>query len=215
MAVGLFYKDIDTFVQTLRRRAPYNTLGLPDSFLTGTGATSTDEFDISQPINTPGGELKGFEVNLQLPFTDLLPGIWSGFGLLANYTYVDSQIDYVTSTTAGAPMINATLTGLSKNAWNGTLYYENEKFSARVSVAYRDQYLSGVPGTDFNNVAGTNETTNVDAQVSYNLTEQLRLSLEGLNLTDEYADLYVDDSNRLNAYTHTGRQFVVGLRYTF
>lgn len=214
MAVGVFYKDIDTFVQTLRRRAPYNTLGLPDSFLPP-NVQNTEDFDISQPINTPGGELKGFEVNLQLPFTDLLPGFWSGFGVLANYTYVDSQIEYVTSTAAGSPMINATLTGLSKNAWNGTLYYENEKFSARVSVAYRDQYLTGVPGTDFNDVQGTNETTNVDAQVSYNLTEQLRLSLEGLNLTDEYADLYVDSDNRLNAYTHTGRQFVVGLRYTF
>jgi len=215
MAVGLFYKDIDTFVQTLRRRAPYNTLGLPDSFLIGTGASPTEDFDISQPLNTPGGELKGFELNLQLPFTNLLPGFWSGFGVLANYTYVDSQIDYVTSTTPGAPMINASLTGLSKNAWNGTVYYENDKFSARVSIAYRDQYLTGVPSTDFNNVAGTNETTNIDAQVSYNLTDKLRLSFEGLNLTDEYADLYVDDSNRLNAYTHTGRQYVVGLRYTF
>lgn len=215
LAVGIFYKDIDTFVQTLRRRAPYNTLGLPDSFLVGTGALPTEDFDISQPLNTPGGELKGFELNLQLPFTNLLPGFWSGFGVLANYTYVDSQIDYVTSTTPGAPMINASLTGLSKNAWNGTVYYENDKFSARVSIAYRDQYLTGVPSTDFNNVAGTNETTNIDAQVSYNLTDKLRLSFEGLNLTDEYADLYVDESNRLNAYTHTGRQYVVGLRYTF
>ncbi|KAK0350736.1 hypothetical protein LTR94_027788, partial [Friedmanniomyces endolithicus] len=150
VALGAFYKDIDTFVQTLRRRAPYNTLGLPDSFLEGTGASPTEDFDISQPINTPGGELKGFEINVQLPFTDILPGFWSGFGVLANYTYVDSQIDYVTSATPGEPMINATLTGLSKNAWNGTVYYENEKFSARVSVAYRDQYLTGVPGTDFN-----------------------------------------------------------------
>lgn len=213
VAVGAFYKNIDTFVQTLRRRAPYNTLGLPDSFLP-TGVSNTEEFDISEPINTPGGELKGFEVNVQMPFT-FLPGFWSDFGILANYTFVDSDIEYLTSSTPGAPTINATLTGLSKNAWNGTLYYENEKFSARVSVAYRDQYLTGVPGSDFNTVQGTNETTNVDAQVAYNLTESLRLSVEGLNLTDEYADLYVDDDNRLNAYTHTGRQFVVGLRYAF
>jgi len=158
--------------------------------------------------------LKGFEISYQQPFT-FLPGFWSNFGVLANYTFVDSQIDYVTATTAGAPTINAPLIGLSKNAWNGTIYYEDDKFSARVSVAYRDQYLTGVPGSDFNDVQGTNETTNVDAQVSYNLTEQLRLSVEGLNLTDEYADLYVDSDNRLNAYTHTGRQFVVGLRYTF
>lgn len=214
LALGVFYKDIDTFVQTLRREAPYNTLGLPNSLLDGTVATPDMVFAVTQPVNSPGGELKGFEINVQQPFT-FLPGFWSDFGVLANYTYVDSSIDYLTSTAPGAATVNATLTGLSKTAWNGTLYYENDKFSARVSVAYRDQYLTGVPGSDFNNVMGTNATTNVDAQMSYNITDKVRVSVEGLNLTDEYADLYVDDDNRLNAYTHTGRQFVVGLRYTF
>lgn len=214
LALGVFYKDIDTFVQTLRREAPYNTLGLPNSLLDGTVATPDMVFAVTQPVNSPGGELKGFEINWQQPLT-FLPGFWSDFGLLANYTYVDSSIDYLTSTTPGAVTVNAALTGLSKTAWNGTIYYENDKFSARVSVAYRDQYLTGVPGADFNRVQGTNATTNVDAQMSYNVTDKVRVSVEGLNLTDEYADLYVDDDNRLNAYTHTGRQFVVGLRYTF
>jgi len=214
LAVGLFYKKIDTFVQTLRTEAPFNTLGLPSSLLDGTGATADQVFAVTRPVNSDGGDLTGFEINLQQPFT-FLPGIWANFGVLANYTFVDSKIDYVTSTTPGAMTINAPLIGLSRNAWNGTLYYEDDRFSARVSVAYRDKYLTGVPGSDFNDVQGTNESTNIDAQVSYNLTEELRLSVEGLNLTDEYADLYVDADNRLNAYTHTGRQFVVGLRYTF
>ncbi len=214
VAVGLFYKDIDTFVQTLRREAPYNTLGLPNSLLDGTVATPDMVFAVTQPVNSPGGKLKGVEINWQQPFT-FLPGFWSDFGFLANYTYVDSNIDYLTSTAPGAALVNATLIGLSKNAWNATLYYENSKFSARVSAAYRDKYLTGVPAADFNNVQGTNSTTNIDAQVSYNIRDNLRISLEGLNLTDEYNDLYVDTDNRLNAYTHTGRQYVVGLRYTF
>lgn len=214
LAMGVFYKDIDTFVQTLRREAVYSTLGLPNSLLDGTVATPDMVFAVTQPVNSPGGELKGFEINWQQSLS-FLPGFWSDFGFLANYTYVDSQIEYLTATTPGASTLDATLTGLSKNAYNATVYYENEKFSARVSVAYRDQYLTGVPGSDFNDVMGTNATTNVDAQVSYNITDQVRVSLEGLNLTDEYADLYVDSDNRLNAYTHTGRQFVVGLRYTF
>ncbi len=214
LAGGFFYKDIDTFVQTLRGEAVYSTLGLPNSLIAGTEATPDMVFSVTRPVNSDGGELYGFELNLQQPFT-FLPGFWSNFGVLANYTFVDSDIEYVTSTTPGAPVVNATLLGLSKNAWNGTLYYEDDKFSARVSVAYRDKYLTGVPGNDFNSWHGTNATTNVDAQVSYNLTDSVRLSIEGLNLTDEYNDLYVDESNRLNAYTHTGRQYVVGLRYTF
>ncbi|MES2861409.1 MAG: hypothetical protein V4701_08050 [Pseudomonadota bacterium] len=37
----------------------------------------------------------------------------------------------------------------------------------------------------------------------------------GINLTDEFNDLYVDASDRLNVHTHTGRQFFAGVRYTF
>ncbi|RYG17018.1 TonB-dependent receptor, partial [bacterium] len=184
LALGLFYKDIDTFVQSLQRSAVYNTLGLPDSLLNGTVATPDMVFQVTQPINSPGGELKGFEVNYQQPFT-FLPGFWSDFGLLANYTYVSSDIEYLTSTNGTGPVIDASLIGLSKTAWNVTVYYENDTFSARVSAAYRDPYLTAVPGADFNSWQGTNATTNIDAQMSYNLTESVRLSVEGLNLTDE------------------------------
>jgi iron complex outermembrane receptor protein len=88
-------------------------------------------------------------------------------------------------------------------------------FSVRGSVAYRDGYLTQVPGNDGNTVQGTNSTLNVDMQASVNLRENLKLSFEGVNLTDEFNDQYVGDSNRLNVNTHSGRTFFVGLRYNF
>ncbi len=214
VAAGFFFKRIDTFVATLRREAVYNTLGLPDSLLTGTGATADQVFQVTQPVNSDGGDLKGFEINVQQPFT-FLPGFWSHFGVIANYTYVDSKIEYLTSTAPGAPTVNATLVGLSKNAANLTLYYETPKWSVRGSLAYRDGYLTQVPGSDGNTVQGTNETLNVDMQASWNIRDNLKLSVEGVNLTDEFNDQYVGGSNRLNVYTHSGRQFIVGLRYNF
>jgi len=213
-AVGLFYKKINSFVQNLRQDIPFNQLGLPNSLLDGTSALPTDLFVVSQPVNSPGGELKGFEVNVQKRLS-FLPGWMENFGVQANYTFVDSEIEYLTSTTPGAPTITQTLTGLSKNAWNATLYYETDKFSIRGSVAYRDGYLTAVPGNDGNSFHGTNETMNFDMQASYNISDKLKVSVEGINLTDEFNDQYVDVSNRLNVYSHTGRQFFVGLRYTF
>jgi TonB-dependent receptor len=213
-AVGLFYKKINSFVQNLRQDIPFNQLGLPNSLLDGTSALPTDLFAVSQPVNSPGGELKGFEINVQKRLS-FLPGWMENFGVQANYTFVDSEIEYLTSTTPGAPTITQTLTGLSKNAWNATLYYETDKFSIRGSVAYRDGYLTAVPGNDGNSVHGTNETMNFDMQASYNISDKLKVSIEGINLTDEFNDQYVDVSNRLNVYSHTGRQFFVGLRYTF
>ena len=213
-AVGLFYKKIDTFVQTLRQDIPFNQLGLPATLLTGTAATPTDIFRTSQPVNTPGGELRGFEINAQKRL-DFLPGWMENFGIQANYTFVDSQIQYLTSAVPGAPTVEETLVGLSKHAANFTLYYENEKFSIRGSAAYRSGYLNQVPGNDRNSVHGVNETLNFDAQASYQINDRLKLSVEGINLTDEFNDQYVGSSNRLFVYSHTGRQLFAGLRYTF
>jgi iron complex outermembrane recepter protein len=213
VALGFFYKDISTFVQTLRRNAVYSTLGLSNDLLIGTGATPDMEFQVTQPVNSEGGILSGFEINVQQSL-DFLPGPLRNLGILANYTYVDSDIEYLTSPTPGQPTVRATLVGLSKHAANATLFYEDSRFSLRGSVAYRSGYLTQVPGSDSNTVHGTNGTINVDAQMSYNITDQLRLSVEALNLTDQYNDLYVGDSNRLNVYTHTGRQFLIGIRYS-
>lgn len=213
-AVGVFFKDINTFVQTLAQDIPFNQLGLPDSLLTGTAATPTTIFRTTQPINTEGGLLKGFEINAQKRL-DFLPGWMENFGVLMNYTFVDSDIEYITALTPVRTTINETLVGLSKHAANFTLYYETDRFSVRGSAAYRQGYLTAVPAADGNSVAGTNETLNFDAQASYNISDQLQLSIEGINLSDEFNDQYVDASNRLNVNSHTGRQVFVGLRYRF
>jgi TonB-dependent receptor len=213
LALGLFYKDIDSFVQTSRETRPYSTSGLPESLLAGTGATVNDDFQFNIPLNTPGGPLKGLEFTYQQPFV-FLPGFWSAFGVQLNYTYVDSKIQYMTA--AGATSLRTDLTGLSKNAYNATLYYEGDKFSARVSAAYRDDFLTTVPGRNNNDVEGTAETLTIDMSASYKINEHFELTLEGLNLTDEFQDQWVDSiGDRASVYHHTGRQYFLGARYKF
>lgn len=212
-ALSGFRKDIGTFVQTLSTTVPFSALGLPASLLTGTTASATDSFIVSQPVNSSGGKLTGLEVNVQQPLT-FLPGFLSHFGVLANYTYVSSNIRYLISATGG-PTVTAPLVGLSKHAANGTLYFETKRFSIRGSVAYRSKYLTAVPGTEGNAYNGTNGTTNVDAQMSFNITDKLKVSLEAINLTDTFNDQFVDETNRLNVLTHSGRQFILGVRYGF
>lgn len=212
-SVALFQKDIGTFVQTLAVTAPFSSLGLPASLLTGTTASPIDDFIVSRPVNSNGGKLKGFEVNVQQPFT-FLPGILANFGALANYTYVKSDIEYLTASNGRATIV-APLLGLSKNAANLTLYYEDARFSVRGSVAYRSKYLTAVPGTEGNAWNGTNSTTNLDAQMSYAITDNLKVSLEAINLLDTKNDQFVDETNRLNVLTHSGRQFNFGAKFTF
>ena len=213
IGVGLFYKDIGTYIQQLRTNVPYVETGLPLSLLPS-NVTGQEVFQVTTSVNTNGGTLKGFEVNVQQPF-DFLPGFLSNFGMTANYTRVQSKIDYLISPT-GSATIRDDLLNLSPESWNGTLYYDDGRFSARGSVAYRSRYLQRVPGQNNNDVEGKNSTLNVDAQIAYKLTDQIEFTLEGVNLTDEFNDQFISSTrNSPVVYTHTGREFLFGARFKY
>jgi iron complex outermembrane recepter protein len=218
LGLGLFHKDIEGFVQNTREVRSYASSGLPASLLEGTGANVSDDFVFTVPVNTPGGKVKGLEATFIQPFT-FLPGKWANFGTQLNYTYVDTEIQYVSST--GVNVLKAPWTGMSKYSWNATLYYEGEVFSGRVSATNRDDYLLQAPGTEagFNidGVHGQTGTTTIDASLRYKISDQIELTLEGINLTNEVQESWVSNpSVKLPLdYSETGRQFLLGLRYKF
>jgi TonB-dependent receptor len=214
ISVGLFYKDIGTFIQTLRTEIPYNQTGLPLSLIPA-NFTGNELFLVTAPINTEGGPLKGFEVNFQMPFR-FLPGPLRNLGTILNFTMVESKIAYVTSATNTAP-IRDDLVNLSPRSWNATLYYDDGRFSIRGSVAYRSDYLQRVPAQNVvNDVEGKNSTLNVDASASFAINDHMTLTAEAINLTDEFNDQFVDrDRNSPSVVHHTGRQFYIGARVRF
>lgn len=220
LSLALFYKDIGTFVSTARDTRPFtgNPYGLPDELAINAcgatpGCTPDADWIFSVPNNTPGGDLEGLEASYQQPFFGL-PGILANFGVLLNYTYVDSEVDYLN--VDGSVALRTDLVGLSQTSYNATLYYEDERFSARLSGAYRDEYLTTVPGRNGNDVEGTAETFNLDASATWSYSDSLQFTVEALNLTDEFQDQWVDSrADRLSYYHHTGRQYYVGLRYSY
>jgi iron complex outermembrane receptor protein len=213
IGLGLFYKDIGTYVQQLRTFVPYDQTGLPLSLLPP-NFTGEEIFQVTTPVNTEGGPLKGFEINWQQPFT-FLPGRWSNFGTLFAYTRVTSKIDYVTSPTASA-IVREDLIGLSPESWSGTFYYDGPKFTARVSGSFRSAFLQRVPGQNNNDVEGRNSTFNVDMRIGFNINERLQLTFDGVNLTDEFNDQFIGrERNSPVVFHHTGRQLMFGARFTY
>lgn len=206
LAAAVFYKDIGSFITSVTDPIVWSDLGLPNELLQG-AASPSDIFQVTRRINGQGGSLHGIELQYQQPFS-FLPGAWSNFGFIGNFTYVDSEVDY------GAAG-KGRLTGQSKQTYNATLYYEAGPFQARVSAAHRGQYLVSFPGSNGNSEEGVNATTNIDASMSYEVTPNLTFSLEGINLTDEYTDRYVDSTDRVSDYRHTGREVAVGLRWKY
>jgi iron complex outermembrane receptor protein len=222
VSVGVFYKDVKTYVQTLREYVQFNTLGIPDVVATSQGVSPTDFFYFSRPINSDGGPLTGVELNLQMPFT-FLPGFLKDFGLLANYTHVDSEITYIivqgnTAVTPAVPPVTAELplTNLSKETANATLYYSRGGFEARASMSYRDDYLRIVPGLNAQNADGMKGSVYIDASMSYRLNDHVQFSLEGQNLGDTYEHTFNDSVEQRNEYYRNfGRQYTLGVRYAF
>lgn len=213
LGLGLFHKDISTYIQSLRNNIPYSATGLPLSLLPA-NFTGEEVFQVTTPINTEGGKLSGFEINWQQPFS-FLPGAFKNAGMLLNYTQVKSKIDYQVSPTS-TTVIRDDLLNLSPKSWNATLYYDDGVFSARVSAASRSGFLTRVPGQNNNDVEGKNSSTNVDASISYKVTPNLDLTLEGVNLTNEANDQFISRArDSVVVYHKTGREYLVGMRYKF
>jgi len=223
-SVAAFKKDVQSFPISQTITGTFASTGLPLSVIPPSSPAAlqperTEGWAISTIVNGTGASLKGIELSVQAPFT-FLPGFLSHFGGIVNATFVDSSANYTVSGPAIVPgggniasVRNATLFGLSKRAFNGTLYYEDAKFSARVSASYRSGYIDQNSGTG-NVFEGYNSTVNVDASVRYKLTEGLELSLEGINLTDDYRDRYTDlDANRNYEQLHFGRTIQLGARF--
>ncbi len=219
IAVGGFYKDIDSYIQSLSETMTFGQTGLPLSLIAGSPWDANTEFTVSGRQNTPGGPLKGIEVNVQTGF-DFLPGFLKNFGMLANYTFVDSKITYCLTSSApctGTNTVVRDLVNLSKNTLSGTLYYEDSKFSIRGTATYRDKYLLVVPTSRLpSDVQGAGSTIFVDMAASYQVTPQIQIRLEAQNLTNEALEFYYDSVRQDPYYTSfTGRKFSAGVAFKF
>ncbi|HSW84446.1 MAG TPA: hypothetical protein VLH12_13270, partial [Usitatibacter sp.] len=97
-----------------------------------------------------------------------------------------------------------------------TIYYDDGRLNARVAWAYREAFLTRVPGQNNNDVEGKNSTLNVDASLSYKITNNVQLIFEGVNLTNEKNDQFISRArNSSVVYNVTGREYMVGVRVAF
>lgn len=208
-SLGVFYKSMDSFTTPTTKQEPYSQTGLPLSLLIQ-GEDGNTIFDVSQPINGPGANITGVEAAVQHDFT-FLPGVLKHLGMVVNGTWFDGhQKAIINGETITLPLFN-----LSKWAANATLYYENSVWGARISDAYRSQYLTSAGGSG--NVGdGIKGTNNVDVQAHYNLNSRFRLVVEGINITDEPIVQFADiNAKRTEVYTTSGRTFTFGVTAEF
>lgn len=166
-------------------------------------------WDVKMPINYPGAVTRGIELAGRTALT-FLPGFFSGFGIDANYTRMN--FTYAPGTERLNPLDNSILpyAGLSKNAYNLGLWYDKDKFNARLAYHYRDRYYTGT-----NDVSGNpnfiEKTGYLDAKFQYRYSPNITISFEGKNLTDQANITDAGDLSRPNELAWSGRRYFIGV----
>lgn len=217
LSLAWFQKDIESFPATVRVDVPWKSLGLPDSLLASGPATTADIFNYRTTGNGEGGELNGWELQYQQPF-NFGPDWLRNFGIKTNITSIESEVN---TGTADLPVLSR-LNGQSDKSYNATLWYENESgFSGRVSYTFRSDYQSTartVAKDAAGQIAGSDNTDDVavvDASFAYQLNEQIKFTFDALNLTDEPETLLISDYELVDTTLKSGRQFYLGVQYSF
>ncbi|MDX2276283.1 MAG: TonB-dependent receptor [Hyphomonadaceae bacterium] len=194
LSVGLFYKSVDSFIQndTVSRFVPDET---EDGGTFG---------GFSQPTNGEGGKIRGVELSAQYAFDN-------GFGFTANYTYSNSETAASNDFDDDLP-----IPGVSEHAYNVTGYYENGPFAGRLSYAWRDDFFVGNFGFA-TSVLGRYQRAygQLDGQLSFDVTPAFQVTLEGINLTEEDTEEYLQFENLPFRHLSGERRFVFGGRYRF
>jgi iron complex outermembrane receptor protein len=190
----LFYKSIDSFI---------------------TRGVSTEQVDqvtfiIDEPVNGKGASVNGLELSYQTVF-DNLPAPFDGFGTQISYTYTDSDADYTNPAIESA---HYTLQGLSHNSYTVVGFYEKGPLQARLSYTWRDEYLVA-PQTQTGVPEFADKYDQLDAGVQFNVSPNVILTAEAINLTDSYEFHYANVIQNTQQYRTVGRRYAVGVRMRF
>ena len=192
LAAGLFYMDLDNYVTFGSQENTYFTIS--SQFPNGQDVP----YLLTVPVNARG-RVQGFELTYQQAFTD-------NVGVAANYTYADGKQTSLVTTG------DDRLVGTSKNTYNASAYYENERFHARVTYTYRSAFFSGL---DRNTAFSQDEIGTLAASLGYTFNDNFSVTLDGQNLNDPTLKYYALNKDQPRAFYKNGAQYYLNLRVKF
>ncbi len=205
----LFRRDVEGFVATSVTNIEVTGNANPD--LNG-------KYRLTLPSNTSNGQLNGVELGL-VYFPDNLPSVLDGFGVQASMTWLDGEtydpvfdednniIDRVTTE----------MYGVSDTSYSLVLAYEKERFDARLSYVWREDFKTGYNGCcSMPGEVWAASEASMDFQLSYDLTDNMVVTFDATNITDEiFKGYYTDDYLYNNGASIFARTYALGVRYSF
>jgi TonB-dependent receptor len=162
-------------------------------------------FEVTRPTNGNKVNVHGFEFAWQHVFGD------TGFGFQASWSIPLGGAKF-------NPLGNDTqfvVPGLSKS-YGVMVYYEKYGFQGRVAYTHRDAFLGGI-GQAQNAVEPTNIAPydQVDASASYDITENISIMWDGINLTGENLKQYGRYKEQFLAAYQGGPRYEFGVHVKY
>jgi iron complex outermembrane receptor protein len=166
------------------------------------------DFEIYQKVNADGAyDVSGVELIAQFPLSMLHESL-EGFGINANFTMLDNSLTGESDLGIPTPP-----EGLADETYNLTAYYENEKFDARISYNYKDKYVESIASDMYPVYRDAYGQT--DLSLGYQVIDNIKVVLEGINITDEETSAYTIDPAFPTMYEFSGRRISLGVRADF
>ncbi|MCC5996665.1 MAG: TonB-dependent receptor [Oceanicaulis sp.] len=192
-----YFAEVGSLTLSLfhKRLHDVHTNGTERLEFTNNGATF--ESVVTTPVNADTtGTVKGFEIAYQQVY-DMLPEPFNAVGLQANYTYVDSSGVSQSTLSATDPDVAAgrvanvdtsrlPLQGLSEHTANLAVFYESERWSARLAYAWRSEFVVTVRDVIVPFAPIIQEDSGqLDGSLFYSINDSVRIGVQGVNLTNE------------------------------
>lgn len=222
LSAAVFYKKLDTYIVRAPRAFDYAEFVTPTTPLplTGPFAGSTQGL-FTQPTNAEGGNIHGWELAANLPFSMLTPYL-DGFGVMVNHSDTKSGIELpeIGFANVAGDSVTIPLPGLSRKVSNLRLYYEKAGFQIAAAARKRSSFLGQVSDfQDNQQLTFIKGETIVDLQASYEIQSGW---LKGVSLYAQaqnwnnapFLEFTTDENNPSNRVDY-GRTYHFGASYKF
>src|SRR5690606_18539288 len=97
--------------------------------------------------------------------------------------------------------------------YNLTAYYENDTFDARISYNFKDKYVEYIDRDLY--PVYRKAYGQVDFSAGYYLTDNIKLVVDAINLTNEETAAYAINPSFPTMYEFSGRRVSLGIRADF
>ena len=213
-SAGAFRKNIDNYIFT--ERITQNRVEFQGTFF--------EELNFRQSLNLETAVVQGVEFSYNQAFTSL-PGLLSGFGITANATFIDSELEYPGREGDELPLLRQPNT-----VFNLIPYYQKYGLEMRAAITYRSAFLvrprnleagyveeaveAGFTIADFDRYEGARTAVDITAAYTFP-SRKFKILAQARNITNAPEQEYQGITDRYDRHQLFGASYFLGFSVNF